>query len=354
MRANYFDSAASSPVDPAVFESMRPPLEGAFGNAHSLHSWGREAREAVERARVSVSRLLGSEPEEVVFTSGATEANNWILSQYDGAHVAVSPFEHSSVREPADSRGAHTLANDGWDLHPATDTKLVSVMSVNNETGALIDLPSTKPGTLVHRDITQQLGKLPVEMSGVDFASMSAHKLYGPKGVGALFVRGGRLLEPYLRGGDQENGQRAGTLNVPGIVGFGVACELAADRLEDDLHRAAEIRATVLNALSKLTDWRETAHTSNSPYLLSVSFLGIEGESVVIDADSRGFAVSSGAACSARSTEPSHVLQALGVEPEWAKGTVRISFSRWNTPASAEALVGVLVESVTNLRKMGK
>ncbi|MBS1714971.1 MAG: cysteine desulfurase [Armatimonadetes bacterium] len=348
---NYFDNAATSPLDPAVKAEMLPFFDEDFGNAHSLHAWGHRAMAAVETARARVAELLGCAPESVIFTSGATESNNWVLRNFPDA--AVSPFEHSSVDVPAGLLGCRVLGNDGYELEaPETAVRLVSVMSVNNETGAVLTVPDTE-GALVHRDLTQTLGKLTVGLTGVDLASVSAHKLYGPKGVGALYASDRVMLSPLLAGGGQELGLRAGTLNVPGIVGFGAACAVAADRMDKDLEHARELRQTVLEVLSALPDWSQNAHTANSPYILSVSFLGIEGETLVIEADARGYALSSGAACSSGSVEPNRVLSSLGLSQDRSRGTVRISFGRQNTVESAHGLATVIVGAVAKLRNLG-
>jgi|GEM_PF-4343971 len=242
-RSRYFDHAATTPVDAFVREAMMPFLGDDCGNAHSLHQWGLRAREAVEGARQAVARLLGAEdPSEVVFTSGATESNNTVLAAFDS--VAVSPFEHSSVREPALSRGAWIMSNEGWTLSPPSPVELVSVMTVNNETGALLTMPEC-PGAMRHTDATQAVGKLAFDATAYDFVSCSGHKFYGPKGVGALFLRGAEPIEPLLRGGGQEHGVRAGTLNVPGIVGMGMAAELAHERRIHDFDHAVALRGAL-------------------------------------------------------------------------------------------------------------
>lgn len=350
--ANYFDHAATTPIDPEVLEAMLPYLKDEFGNASSLHSWGLRARHAVEIARGHVASLLGCDPQEVFFTSGATEANNWVLQSYHD--VAVSPFEHSSIWETARTLGFPSIENEGYKLFEGPQPQeLLSVMLVNNETGAILDPPSGGYEHL-HRDVTQALGKVAFNLNTagkrMNFASMSAHKLYGPKGVGALYVRDAEPLEPLLYGGEQEQGLRAGTLNVAGIVGFGAAAKAALDRQEGDHSQATRLRNVVINELQGLSDWKANQHDEQSPFILSLSFLGIEGETLVVEADTAGFAVSSGAACSSRSTEPSHVLTALGIEPEWLGGTIRVSFGRGNTDQSAMLLAKMLKNRVETLR----
>ena len=353
-RERYFDNAATTPIDPRVLAEMLPYLESDFGNANSIHSLGRKARGAVEQARARLASLLGCSPDEVTFTSGATEANNWVIQSFQSG--AVGPIEHSSIYGPAMALGFSFLSNFGYEIEPPIeDVELVSLMQVNNETGAVLTMPElskTNPPR-VHRDVTQALGKVAFDLEGINYASMSSHKLYGPKGVGALYIKNAEQLEPLIYGGEQEHGLRSGTLNVPGIVGFGAACEIARDQFEADREHASSLRNIVLESLSKVPDWRENCYETNSPFVLSVSFFGIEGESLVVQSDLKGYAISSGPACSSGSNEPSRILTALGLEPEWVRGTVRLSFSRWNTADSARALGLVLSESVTKLRALG-
>jgi cysteine desulfurase len=228
---------------------------------------------------------------------------------------------------------------------------LVSVMAVNNETGAVLEPPPCD--CLVHRDVTQALGKTPLDLNGVDFASFSAHKIHGPKGVGGLYIADPTLLEPYLTGGVQESGLRAGTLNVPGIVGLGAACAVAMDRLDEDIRCAQSLREAVLEGLAKVPDWRVNDGPQNSPFILSVSFFGLQGEPLALFCDQAGFAVSSGAACSSGTTELSHVLTALGLPAAYARGTVRVSFSRDNTLDAARDLGRILARGADELRRLG-
>ena len=344
----YFDHAATTPLAPEVLREMEPYL-GLAGNAGSIHAFGRRVEAAVELARERVATAIGAEdPTQIVFTSGATEACNTVLAGFDGGWI--SPFEHAAVREPALARGYRVLPNDGLELLPLRGGQgggLLALMTVNNEIGTIWDvrgLSAEKRFT----DATQALGKIPLDLDGIDYAAFSAHKLYGPQGVGALFTADG-ALDPYLSGGDQEAGRRAGTLNVAGIVGFGAACALSTDRLEDDHRHAGELRSILLQKL-KTDDVRINGGEGVVPHILSVSFLGLEGETMVIEADREGFAISAGAACSSRSTEPSHVLTALGIPEPWRRGTVRISFGRANTPESTAALARNLVRCAENLR----
>jgi cysteine desulfurase len=365
----YFDNAATTPVDPRVLREMLPFLSEEFGNAHSIHQFGRKAMEAVELARQRVADLIEAEdPSQVVFTSGATESNNWILRSFPGA--VISPFEHSSLFEPGRLLGCGVIDPkvllgeaprqpvDPLPLRvtPSPNsmpqvTQLISVMAVNNELGTMWDVREFRPDAdLLHTDATQALGKVPFSVDGIDYASFSSHKLYGPKGIGALYLRG--LLDPLIAGGEQEHGVRGGTLNVPGIVGFGAAAAIAQDEMTADSSKALECRNAVLEELNEVTDWRCNGGTTVSPYILSVSFLGVEGETLVIETDAAGYAISAGAACSSRSTEPSHVLRAAGIPGNWARGTIRISIGRFNTVEAARGLGRSLARSAQKLRTM--
>jgi cysteine desulfurase len=333
-RARYFDNAATTPVDPRVVQEMLPYFSEAFGNANSIHEPGQRARAAVEQARERVAALIGAEsPDQVIFTSGSTESNNWILREFENSGGWVSPFEHSSVREPARRLGYKTLANHGLAITVAGVSEgLLSVMAVNNETGGCWDPRKLVLGlgVSIHSDITQQVGKLPTNIFGLSYASLSAHKFYGPKGVGALFAAV-PSLDPLMHGGEQEEGLRAGTLNVPGIVGMGAAAAIAAEEADENRRHVETLRALVLAELLKISDVQLNSPEDASPYIVSLSFLGVEGETLTVELDRAGFSISSGAACSSRSTEPSHVLTALGLAPEWIRGTVRICFGKYKT-----------------------
>jgi cysteine desulfurase len=351
-RERYFDNAATTPLDERVLEEMLPFLREEFGNANSIHGFGGRAMAAVDRARERVATLIGADdPSQIVFTSGATESNNWVISAHsDGL---FSPFEHSAVREPALRCGMAPMKNDGLALlPPERPVEFLSVMSVNNEIGAMWDARDFRPyARSLHSDLTQQVGKMPVDLAALDYASFSAHKLYGPKGVGALYFAT-EAPHPFQVGGEQEHGLRAGTLNVPGIVGLGAACAVAADEMDRDFGHAQDLRALLLEELSGLSDWQVNGGERVSPYILSVSFRGVEGETLVVEADGAGFAISAGAACSSRSTEPSHVLSALGLGEEWLRGTARVSFGRFNTNESTRDLAKTLRHSVEKLRRM--
>ncbi|ARU44733.1 hypothetical protein CCB81_11530 [Armatimonadetes bacterium Uphvl-Ar2] len=344
---NYFDNAATTPLDPRVREAMLPWFGEQCGNPHSLHAWGMQAREAVDRARQYIADQFATPPEQVFFTSGATEANNWALQH--ATNLAVSPFEHSSVWAPAEAMGATVLANEGYKCMPApAGTEMQAVMVVGNETGAVLGAPSLRGWT--HRDATQALGKVPIDLISGDSWSCSAHKLGGPKGVGALVVTGNVALSPWMVGGGQEMGMRAGTLNVPGIVGFATALRLAKQDYEARTAHVRGLRAAFAEAVAGLPDSFIHEHDRQSPWILTWVAAGIEGETLVLEADARGFAIGAGAACSAHSNEPSRTLVALGWPPEHLRSAVRISFGPQNTVESVRTLAAVLKEAVNRLR----
>jgi len=350
VRERYFDYAATAPLDRIVLAAMQPWLGEHFGNAHSLHHWGRSAHVAVESARESIATSLQLEdPQEVIFTSGATEACALALNAFDEG--IMSPFEHSAVAALGAAKGFKRLA---WneDHYLTTDPCAVeATMSVSNETG--MRLPRSGSGKLRFADSTQAIGKVPFEWSSVDAIALSAHKLYGPTGVGLLAAKPHYPVEPIQMGGGQEMGRRGGTLNVAGIVGMAVAIELAVDRQEEDWHRATELRQIVLDELDAISDWQPNAIDS-VPHILSIGFRGLTGETLVVEMDQAGFGISAGAACSSRSTELSPGLLALGIEESLVKGTVRISFGRYNTTESAALLGKSLVRCVRRLRELHK
>lgn len=322
---------------------MRPWLTEGFGNAHSLHELGRRSRDAVESARQFVVDFLGAEdPLQILFTSGATEGNNAVISAFSDGEIGR--YEHSAVREPALIRGF-------GEVDTPFSKAFGSHMTVNNETGAWYD-PSALRGsaTFFHTDATQAVGKVPLSVDGLQAATFSSHKFYGPKGVGVLYLQDPFALPPYLRGGDQEDGRRAGTLNVPGIVGLAAALGLAKERQADDFDHARLLRREFMAAIRGFTSVREADR--QSPFIVNVSFSGVTGETLVIEMDRLGFAISSGAACSSRSMEPSHVLTALGLPETEVRGAIRVSFGRDNSVAATRDLAHQLSESAEKLRKL--
>ena len=381
----YLDHAASTPLDEAVLESMTPYLTKHHGNPSSVHRWGRQARVAVEEARERVARCLGAEPSEIVFTSGATEANNWVLRKRladagAGAHLITSTVEHEAVLEPASDLEAAgyrvtRLAPDRYGrIQPAQvaealtdDTALVSLMHVNNETGARTDIASIaahcrEHGVAVHSDTVQSMGLLQnnVHNLGVDYATISAHKLYGPKGVGALYVRGGAALSPLIEGGSQERDQRGGTENVAGVVGLSVALERAYARAADEAPRLAALQAALMQKLdATLGDAIVTntppAPDHRAPHIVNVAVPPrdgdrVDGEMLILNLDMKGVLASAGSACTSGTLTPSHVLSGIGLDDATAAAAVRFSLGRATTPAHIDRAVDVLQGTLARMR----
>jgi cysteine desulfurase len=372
----YFDHNATTPLDERVLGAMEPYLRSVFGNASSRHEYGTVARKAVNEAREQVAALVNVQPSQVVFTSGGTEANNFFIKGAAGylkpSQIAVSAIEHPCVAKPAQQ-----LVRQGWKLRKlgvtgegdidfaevdaalTQPTGIVSVMLANNETGVIQDVGEVAArarhaGALMHTDAVQALGKIAVDFPalGVHAMTISAHKIYGPKGAGALIVDKRLELRPLLAGGGHEAGLRSGTENVPAIVGFGVACALAAERMGDFSSHVHELRERVEEGLHELgaTIFGEQApRIPNTSYF---AFRGIDGEALVIELDKQGFAVAAGAACSSTSTEPSATLLAMGVAPEVARGAVRLSLGASNTMGEVEAFLGTLAVTVARLRRL--
>ncbi len=378
MRAIYLDYASTTPVDPRVSEAMEPFFRRRFGNPSSVHLYGQEARTAIDAARAEIARAIGArEPDEMVFTSGATEADNFALSgaayanEARGRHILISPVEHHAVLEPArflETRGfaVTLLPVDGLGridpdavrraLRP--DTILVSIMHSNNEIGtrqpiAEIGQITRDAGVLFHCDAAQSLGIVPLDVQalGVDLLSLSAHKRYGPKGVGALYIRKGTPLVRYLHGGSHERNRRAGTLNVPGIVGFGEAVRLALVGMGEESARLTDLRDRMIAGLLALDGVRLNGPASERlPGNVNVSFRGADSESLLLALDLQGVAASSGSACTSGSLEPSHVLAAIGLDPETAAGTLRFSLGRWTTREEVDEVLAILPAAVDQVR----
>ncbi len=357
----YLDNNSTTPVDPLVFESMRPYFTEFYGNpSNQHHSAGIKAARAVEKARAQIATAIGAEPDSIIFTSGATESNNLAIlgicrkTAFSPGHIVTSAIEHKAVIEPC-----RFLERNGWkvtylqpdsqgviDCHTVEkaitpETVLVSIMAANNEIGTiqsvgLIGDVCDRHGVLFHCDAAQSLGRMPIDVRqwNVDLLSLSAHKAYGPKGTGALFVREKRkaeILAPLCYGGGQEAGIRPGTLAVPNIVGFGVASELATANLEEETNRIRLLRQSLLDQLTKCCpDLVVHGHPTHSlPGLLSVGFPGVDGDALMFSLQNISF--SQGAACTSGSPEPSHVLSAIGVTYELAHSTFRFGIGRFNT-----------------------
>jgi len=373
----YVDHGATTPTDPRVVEAMLPFLTEKFGNAGSVHQFGQEARAAVDQAREVIASAIGATPQEIVFTSGATEADNFAVlgaawaNETRGRHIITSTIEHHAVLEPVrflQSRGFDVsyLPVDRYgrvdpdDVRGAirADTVLISVMHANNEIGTLepvaeIGRLARERGILMHTDATQSVGILPVHVGAlaVDLLSMSAHKRYGPKGVGALYVRKGSNVARVQHGGSHERNRRAGTENVPAIVGFGAAIAIALDCMSDEAARLRRLRDRLIEGVARLDGAHLNGHpVERLPGNVNVSFEGADSESILLALDLRGVAASSGSACTSGSLEPSHVLSAIGLGPEVAAGTVRLTLGRWNTDEDIDDLRAVLPEVVGDLR----
>ena len=376
MKHVYFDHNATTPVDEQVLAAMLPYLRGQYGNASSRHEYGTQARKAVNRAREQVAALVGVQPVQVIFTSGGTEANNAFVkgaaAMLKPSQIAVSAIEHPCIAKPAQelARGGWTVRKLAVDADGRVDTSdvavaltqrtgIVSVMLANNETGVIQDVAAIaekarSAGAWMHTDAVQALGKIAVDFSGLNVHAMtlSAHKIYGPKGAGALILDKRIELKPLINGGGHENGLRSGTENVPAIVGFGMACEVAAKRMGEVAARLAAMRAQFerrLNDLGAVIFGAAAQRIANTSYF---AFPGIEGETLVIELDKAEFAVASGAACSSASTEPSATLLAMGVAPEIARGAVRFSLGKDNTAQEVDEFLNVLEATVARLRRM--
>jgi len=381
MRWVYLDNNATTPVLPEVLEAMRPYFGEHFGNASSIHHHGQETRAAVERARESVAALLGCRASEVVFTSGGTEADNLAIFGLTsgglvrpGDHIVTSTIEHHAVLNackhlaaqgcevtyiPVDGRGLVDLADVKRAIRP--NTKLITIMFANNETGVVepvaeIGKIAAEADIYFHTDAVQAAGKIAIDVKqiGCDLLTISGHKLHGPQGAGALYVRKGTPLEPMLYGGSHERSRRAGTENVPGIVGLGKAAELARAGLErgEDLKMAAS-----RDHLERELLWIEATGLNGEgaprvPNTTNIYFDGIEGEALVIALDLKGLAVSTGAACSSGAIEPSHVLTAMGLLPDRAKASIRFSLGKQNVAEDVDFALGLIPETVGRLREL--
>ena len=375
-RRIYLDNSATTPVAEEVVAAMTPFHRTEYGNASSLHAYGRAARTAVDEARDTIAECLRVKSGEVVFTSGATEAINLAIlgsafRSESRKHLITSTLEHHAVlhamdwlekqgfeitRVPVDSTGRVDPARVQAALRD--DTLLVSIMAGNNEIGTIepieeIGMLCRERGALFHTDAVQAYGKIALPMDVIDLLSVSAHKLHGPKGIGFLYVRDGVKLTPLLHGGGHEAGRRSGTENVPGIVGLAAASRLAFDERETTTARMAAFRSRLIEEILKLPGTRLNGHPTDSlPHIANFSFEAIEGESLIMKLDEHGIAASTGSACSSPDLEASHVLLAIGVPLGMAHGSLRISTGRQTTEDDIDALLHVLPEIVGELRAM--
>jgi len=374
----YLDHNASTPVDARVLEAMLPLLQEAFGNPSSLHWFGQRARAALDEARGRVADLIGASPAEIVFTGSGTEADNMALR---GVAALASgerrTIVHTAIEHHAIVHTSRALAEEGWpvqtvrvgsdgvvdmdDLRAKVDerTALVAVMLANNETGAIQPVAEVarlahEKGALVHCDGVQAAGKIPVDVRAldVDTLALSAHKIYGPKGVGALYVKRGARLKPLLRGGSQERNRRAGTENVAGIAGLGAAAQLARAELAPQAQRLGALRDRLEQRLLAIAGARRNGDGPRVPNTCNVSFEGIEAESLLMALDLAGIAVSTGAACAAGAVEPSHVLRGMGLPMDRVQGSLRFSLGRSNTEEQISRAAEAVVAAVEKQRSM--
>jgi cysteine desulfurase len=384
MRRIYLDHTATTPLDERVFEAMRPYFAETFGNASSVHSFGREAKAALERARETIAQAIGAHSGEVFFTSGGTESDNFALRgaalagrKKGKKHIITSAAEHHAVLEPCEA-----LKEEGFevtvlpvDTHGlvtpdqvrdaiTTETCIVSIMHANNEVGTIYPIKEIaavahERGVLVHTDAVQTLGKIPVNVRelDVDLMTLSAHKLYGPKGVGALYIKRGTEIEPILYGGGQERGKRPGTENVPLAVGFAKAVELAITEMPTEMPRLASLRRHLESRIrEEFPAAMINGHPSRHlPHILNMSFdsakLNLDGDALVMNMDLQGVAVTSGSACTSGSMQPSHVLLAMGRDVKTAKATLRFAFGRSNTMDDIAIVVERLHAVLAQMRR---
>lgn len=381
MRSIYLDNSATTELAPSVKTSMINAMD-VYGNPSSLHSSGVKAGNLIENARSSVSELINCDPNEIIFTSGGTEGNNSIINciyqiaqeNTEKRELIVSRVEHPSVlsaAKNAEKKGVKVsyigvdrdcrLDIDGFKKALNANTALVSVMFANNETGTIQDIKTIsklahEAGALMHSDIVQAVGKINVDVDalGLDYATLSAHKINGPKGVGAVFVKKGSPFQPLLVGGHQESGKRAGTYNAVGIVGFGEAAKLAINTPQAFAENIMPIRDELVK---KITDQIQSIKINSTPdftlpNVLNVSFAGAEGESILLALDYRGIQVSTGSACASGSGKPSHVLMAMRADPELAHGSIRFSFGLGNVVDDVDYLMKYLPDIIENLRQI--
>lgn len=374
----YMDHSATTAVDPAVVEAMLPYFSEKFGNPSSLYAIGRQARRAIEDSRQKIADLLGARKEEIIFTGSGTESDNLAIkgiaykNRKKGDHIITSSIEHHAVLRTCkflETQGFNVtylqVSKEGMvnpaDVEKAITSKtiLISIMHANNEIGTIqpieeIGKIAKEKNIPFHTDAVQTAGKLPlnVDSLGVDLLSISAHKIYGPKGVGALYIRKGTFLEPQLHGGGHERNIRSSTENVPGIVGFARAAELARERLPHE-QEIAGLRNSLIKGVLEINDSYLNGHpTKRLPNNANFRFSFIEGESLLLNLDMKGIAASTGSACSSTSLEPSHVLLAIGLKPEDAHGSLRLTLGLGNTQEDVDQVVSVLPDIVNKLRMM--
>ncbi|HQB85201.1 MAG TPA: cysteine desulfurase family protein [Candidatus Pacearchaeota archaeon] len=373
MKKIYLDYAATTPVDPRVLEAMMPYFCDNFGNTMSLHSFGQKARMALDESRKTVANFIGAKPEEIIFTSSATESNNFALkgiafaNEKKGNHIIISAIEHACIMESAKWLGGRgfkityvpvdrfgVVNVDDVSKAITKETILISVMHVNNELGSIqpiaeIGQIAKENNIYFHSDCAQSLGKIPVNVNdlNVDLLTASGHKIYGPKGIGILFVKRGVKIEPLLNGGGQELGLRSSTSNVAGAVGFAKALELFNQE-----EKIAELREYLCSGVLSIPGSRLNSPKTGVPGILNFSFFGVEGEAITMRLDIDGIAVSTGSACSSSKLTASHVLLATGMKPEEAHGSLRVSIGRWTTKEDIDYFIKSLLKNINQLREI--
>ena len=379
MKTIYFDNNATTKVAEEVLEEMKPFFCELYGNPSSMHTFGGQISHKIRRSREQVADLLGCDPSEIIFTSGGTESDNaaikgTLTAAPNKRTVVTTRIEHPAVLAVCRELENHgyTVVELGVDKYGQLDlaeleesidddTAVVTIIYANNETGVIFPIEEiaelvTGRGVVFHTDAVQAVGKIPLNLakSNIDLLSLSGHKLHGPKGVGVLYVRKGTRLSPFMLGGHQEGGRRAGTENVPGIVGLGKACELAAENLEEENRKVKYIRDKLENAvLRRCPDCRVNGDKENRlPNTSNVSFEYIEGEAILLMLDRYGICASSGSACTSGSLEPSHVLRAMGVPFTAAHGSIRFSLSRYNTEEEVDYTIEKMPQIVNQLREL--
>ncbi|MCP4581398.1 MAG: cysteine desulfurase [candidate division Zixibacteria bacterium] len=380
MKRIYLDHNATTPVHPEVFEAMKPYFLDIYGNASSVHEFGRKARVALEQARESIAKLFNCSPEEIVFTSGGTESDNMAIkgaafaNKSNGNHIITSAIEHHAVLE-----SCHSLEQRGYEVTVLTpdakglispdqlrqaikpETILVSIMHANNEIGIIQDIPELAGvahdlGVLFHTDAVQSAGKIPytIDQLGVDLLAVSGHKIYGPKGVGLLYIKKKTNIRTLSHGGSHEFKRRAGTENVAGAVGLAKALEIGWRDMESETTRLNRLTSAFVNGVkNRIDDITIIGDQENRvPNTVNIAFEAIEGESIVLSLDMKGIAVSSGSACSSGAVEPSHVVLALGIPGALAQGSIRFSFGRHSDEADLDYILDVLEKEVARLRSI--
>jgi len=375
----YMDYAATTPVDPRVFEAMKPYFSEKYGNSVSLHKEGREAKEALEQSRKTIAAMINAKLNELIFMGSATESTNMALkgiafaNRKKGKHIVTSKIEHHCVLEPArwlEKQGFEItrLPVDKFGLIDPNqlekairkDTILVSIMHANNEIGTIQEIEKIgkickEKGVYFHSDAAQSFGKIPIDAKkmNIDLLSISSHKMYGPKGVGGLYIKKGTKIEPLLHGGGHEFRKRSSTVNVAGIVGFAEAARIQQKEMASDAKNQTALRDKLINELLKIEDAQLTGHpTKRLPNNASFWFAYIEGESLLIQLDMNGVSASTGSACSSDSLEASHVLLAIGLKPQEAHGSLRLSLGKYTTNEDVDYVLEVVPKSVERLREI--